>query len=1317
MAQNEDQKTQNHRTALEQPQVSAEQNGTPTPPVVKKRHCGKCVLMISAVIFLSIFFLIAALATPFGQHKLIQLADKLMDSLSIERTEGDLQQGLVLTNLTYQQQGVKTHLAQARVQLDFHCLMQKQVCLRDLSLQDPQIEIDTALLPPSEEKTETSKPMHKIELPISVQMDQVNVQNLQVKIDENQINLARFHTALRLNNEQGFTLAPTQIDQLIVQMQSNASTQAENKDTKSASNEAKNPPIDWQTLEQKLSQPLLADLPNIVLPFDFHIQNIEGTQWQYVSTNGEQKQQINLPHLQLKADTNGDRVELQTLSIESSVGTLEGQGQIQLAEQFPLNVKLQSHIAQIEQEKQLVLPKTDLTLNLSGELRGKTQLDVQTTGGINAHLNAEAQLNVERTPLNLSLSSQNVQYPFDLKEKDPLKIKDLSLQVSGDLLDYHIQLNGNAQGMGVPRTELTSLINGGLSQATISQFQLKTLQGTANLQGNISWADGVQWQSGLDFAQLNITPYLPTMPAVLSGKLATQGEIKGQKWQMQVADLAINGTLSRQPLSLVGELNASNDNLLTIPNLVLDYGKNHIAVKGNVGKQSDLALNIQAPDLKGLLPDLSASLAGYANLKGDIHSPNIDVDLTGSRIHFQQLQLNQFSLKGRISADQVIQGSLEVDINGLHYDSFALNQANLSLKGDEKNHSLQLQSQGKPVAANLKITGNFDRTSQVWKGVLSGVDIQSPIGKWQTNQAVNIAYNQQKIEANIASHCWLNSDIELCFPTAFTAGKSVELPFQLRKLDLNLVNKLLEKEQFKGILQSNGKVEWATNQPLKLNVELTGNHLEVAEKLDYRTFRLPISNLTVKAQMANDQLHLDSQVDLADNGRLKTQLSVQDLAKSRTLGGSISVQHLNLKLANQLLSSGEKVNGEIMANLTLGGNLNNPLLHGNFDVNQISAITKTLPFEIRQGNLALRFMGNHSTLQGALQTPDSRLDLSGDADWRDIEHWNTHLIAKADRFSVNIPAMAKLKVSPNVALSASPKLLDISGTVDIPWARIAIEDLPDSAVAVSSDEVILDGPDKTKITSLTQGQIKAQTQSGMQIRSDLKIIIGKEVTLKAYGLKSSLNGTLSVQQDNGNLGLYGQIYLQNGRYAAYGQDLFIRKGQISFSGLPSQPMLNIEAIRNPATMENSNVTAGVKVIGLASSPEITVFSDPASSQDEALSYLLTGRSLENSGEAGTGGSIGAALLGMGLAKSGKLVGGIGEAFGVQDLSLGTQGVGDSSKVTVSGNITPRLQLKYGVGLFDGLAEFTVRYKLLPQLYLQSVSGVSQAVDLLYHFDF
>ncbi len=73
----------------------------------------------------------------------------------------------------------------------------------------------------------------------------------------------------------------------------------------------------------------------------------------------------------------------------------------------------------------------------------------------------------------------------------------------------------------------------------------------------------------------------------------------------------------------------------------------------------------------------------------------------------------------------------------------------------------------------------------------------------------------------------------------------------------------------------------------------------------------------------------------------------------------------------------------------------------------------------------------------------------------------------------------------------------------------------------------------------------------------------------------------------------------------------MRKGRGIFSGLPSQPTLNIEAIRNPTAMENSNITAGIRVSGLAESPAIQVFSRPSMSQDNALSYFTHGRSLSS----------------------------------------------------------------------------------------------------------
>ena len=78
--------------------------------------------------------------------------------------------------------------------------------------------------------------------------------------------------------------------------------------------------------------------------------------------------------------------------------------------------------------------------------------------------------------------------------------------------------------------------------------------------------------------------------------------------------------------------------------------------------------------------------------------------------------------------------------------------------------------------------------------------------------------------------------------------------------------------------------------------------------------------------------------------------------------------------------------------------------------------------------------------------------------------------------------------------------LDLSGNVDIPWARIAIESLPDNAEPVSEDEVILNGPRKVKKSSSIANLLR-ETKSGMQIQSDLKIKIGDDVHLDAYGLK------------------------------------------------------------------------------------------------------------------------------------------------------------------------------------------------------------------------
>ena len=1296
----------------EQLQPSETSPKSPVQPN-KKHWVRKAVCIGSAVILVPVLGVAGALSFDAGQRGLIQFADKMLDSFSVEQIEGGLQNGLVLNNVRYQTAGIDTHIAQARLQLDFGCFLSREVCLRDFTLNKPTIAINTALLPPSTPDDSNSGSMKRISLPISINAENLAVQDLSVNVDQTHLTLCHFKSAVSLNNEKGLTLAPTEINDISVISKKLPEVKLEPKAEQS------NKPVDWDAIEQSLTPAFLGNVSEIILPFDLHTPAIKGKNWHYQAVNekGETLQSIEISSLIAQADTDDNQLQLQKLAVESSLGNLYSQGKLQLDGDMPLDLTLKSHLEPLKSAGKEILPASDVDLTLSGSLKKSTSLSLKTKGVLDAELNGEVQLAQDKMPLNLTLNVAKGQYAF-VNTMAPLKINDVTLKLTGDLLNYHAELKGGVDGMDyIPASQVDLNADGKLYEVTVNKLGIASLDGKSEFVGTANWKEGANWDVQADLEKMNIGFYVPIMPATLSGKLHSRGFAGSQGWQVEVPVADLNGTLSSKPISLKGSATLNQNVLLTVPDLQVRYGENHLNARGVLDDHSDFVLDVDAPNLRGLWSDLSGNVKGHAAISGQFTSPNLDLDLTSSNLHLQGFQLSKASAKGNIKSDPLAKGQFNVKAEQLHYgESVKLHLLDLALSGDEQNHLLTLKSQGEPVAANLQINGHFDRTLEQWKGTLSQAKFDTPIGDVKSNQAIAVSYDHKQTQANIAAHCWQNTDVELCFPQAFNVGKQGNIPFQFKRVNLDLVNKLIEQDSLKGNLQAQGNVAWFTDKPFQFTAKVDGNHLVFSQKLDYRTFKLDIPKLTLNADIQNNNLVLKTDINVHNQGRIVGDIHLNDLAKNRQLGGTLAIERLNLSIANQLLTSGESVNGEVVSKLSFGGNLEKPLLNGDFNIRNIRTKLKSMPVNITDGDIAVHFHGNNSTLQGKIETSDSRLNLTGRANWANIEHWTTELNAQANNFNVDIPSMAKLRFSPNITVKANPKELNLSGTVDIPWARIRIDSLPDTAEPVSEDEVILNGPHKSK-EELIKREFAAKTKSGMDIRSDLRINIGKDVSLDAYGLKTNLDGLLSVKQDRGNLGLFGQINLTKGRYASFGQDLLIRKGQINFSGQPSQPMLNIEAIRNPEAMEDSKITAGVRVIGTADRPDVTIFSEPSKPQDQALSYLLTGRSLENSGEAGSSGSVGAALLGLGLSKSGKLVGSIGETFGIQDLNLGTSGVGDKSKVTVSGNLTNRLQIKYGVGLFDGLAEVTLRYRLMPQLYFQSVSSTNQVFDLLYQFEF
>jgi translocation and assembly module TamB len=264
--------------------------------------------------------------------------------------------------------------------------------------------------------------------------------------------------------------------------------------------------------------------------------------------------------------------------------------------------------------------------------------------------------------------------------------------------------------------------------------------------------------------------------------------------------------------------------------------------------------------------------------------------------------------------------------------------------------------------------------------------------------------------------------------------------------------------------------------------------------------------------------------------------------------------------------------------------------------------------------------------------------------------------------------------SPDVVVRyAARQPLQVTGTVTVPSARIDLERL-DEGVSASDDVVVLDPADPEDTGTLP-------------LDLDLTLALGEDVQLNGFGLDGTLGGKLRVRARPGReMTASGQLDV-DGRYTAYGQKLTITRGQLVWSGGPvGNPILNIRAER-----EVGEVTAGVDIRGRASAPEATVWSDPASSQSEALAYLALGRPLSSASrdESRQLNAASAALTAGGSLLASQL----GARIGLDDAGVMESRALGGSVFGVGKYLSPKLYVSYGVSLLGTGQVLTLKYLL------------------------
>ncbi|CAI2482422.1 Family of uncharacterised function (DUF490) [Serratia liquefaciens] len=1257
------------------------------------------LLLVGAVAYL--------LGTTSGLHMTLNAAARWVPGLDIASVSGGWRD-LTLKGVKYQMPGVTVNAGQFHLSLDLACFKNSSLCVNALTAQDVDVVVKTKEMTPSAPVEETSEPTTNLSTPYPITLRMLTLNNVKVSVDDTAISLGEFRTGAQWQ-ERALTLLPTKISGLLIALPKTPqnplpeaiqpAVEVAKKVGEQVDKAAKPAPVPeekplGETLKELFAKPLLPDLPEIRLPLDITVKEISGEQLRLTGDT-----EVLITSLLLQASTQDQHIKLDNFDVKSPQGTLSAQGQATLTGSWPVEMVANStlNIEPLKGEK--------VKLNVGGGLREELKVALNLSGPVGAQLDVQTQLAEVGLPLALTLQSKQLKWP--LSGEAQYQVNDFRLRFNGKATDYALSTRANIKGQDLPPAVLTLDGKGNVEQFKLDRLRLAALQGNTDLTALVDWSKAISWNSQLTLSGINTAKQWPEWPAKLDGKITTRGSLHGGSWQLQVPVLQLDGNVKQNKVTARGTLSGNAAGQWKIPGIDLTLGRNQLNVKGQLDEKSwNLDANIDAPRLDGALPGLGGTAKGLLKLRGNLQAPQLLADLTASGLQWQALRINRVKIDGDVRSSDQIQGQLAVRVEQLKQDALDISLLTLDAKGSEKQHQLQLKIDGKPVSGQLALQGSFDRQQQRWRGNLNNTRFDTPVGEWRLTRAIALDYLNTAQKISIGPHCWQNPNAELCVPKTIEAGPSGQASVVLNRFDLAMIKPFLGPETaLSGVFTGRADVSWKPGGALPdAKVSLVGNGVKVVQQVQGNALPIAFDRLNLNAGLSNGRAQADWLIKLTNNGQFDGNVQVADPQVRRIISGNVNITNISLAMINPALMKGEKAAGMLNANLRLGGSAQKPLVYGRMALDKVDIDGHWMPFDMTDGRLVMNFDGMTSTMEGLVSTTRGQLNLSGDADWSDINAWRARIAAKGDKLRVTVPPMIRIDVSPDLVFEATPQLFSLNGSVDIPWARITVQELPESAVGVSSDEVMLD--DQLK-------PIQPKT-AGIPINSNLMIHVGNDVRLDAFGLKARLKGDLKVVQDKNGLGLNGQIDIPSGRFHAYGQDLIVRKGQLMFSGPPDQPLLNIEAIRNPESTED-DVTAGVRVTGLADAPKLEVFSDPAKSQQEALSYLLRGQGLGSSGADGN--AMTSMLIGMGVAQSGQLVGKIGEAFGVSNLALDTQGVGDSSQVVVSGYVLPGLQVKYGVGIFDSLATLTLRYRLMPKLYLEAVSGLDQALDLLYQFEF
>ncbi len=880
--------------------------------------------------------------------------------------------------------------------------------------------------------------------------------------------------------------------------------------------------------------------------------------------------------------------------------------------------------------------------------------------------------------------------------------------VDGTLKEYRLRVSAAVEAAGLPAARVEARGAGDAQALQLDELKIATLGGHIAGTARLAWAPAPGGEATLSFSDIDPGRRWPEWPGRLGGRLVLRGSLADGTPSARLELARLDGTLRDSPIEGRARLRLEGETL-SAERLTLALGEARLALDGSIGERWDLRWRIDAPDLASVWPGAAGTLAAHGALSGPRLAPHIVGSLRGRSLawHADRAAALTAEVDVDLAADNRF--ALSVQAEGIDARGMQWSQARLSGKGSAREHRLDLAIEGHDRFLRGGLDGAFDEAGLAWAGQLSRLALRLPeLGEWELAQASGLRLARDS--AHLDTLCLTQSEARLCAGGDWKAGTAI-VSADGRALPLQLLSNWLPVDtQLAGRAAVEARIVYGARGVSEGRAVLTGSEVEVSRPELAQPLRF--GAIVLRGDLDAAGASASAIVPLASGGRFTAAVELpgwrapEPLAAGQPVAGELRAEDLPLELIGRFTSALGGVQGKLQAQFALAGTAAAPRVSGNARLEDGAADLPLLGIRLSEvrgevtSEEGLRLRYDFSARSG-----EGSISLRGRTELEPQAGWPTRLEIGGERVQVvNLPE-ARVEVTPSVTIRIAGRDVMVEGEVAVPYARLRPRKLPEGTVSASRDVVVVGSSGEPVV------------EERWRLRTRLRVSLGERVDFDGFGVRGRLVGNLLLIDEPGKLTVgQGEVGIVDGVYQMRGQDLSIRRGRLIFANsLIDDPGVDVEAVRVV-----SDVTAGVRVRGTLKRPALTVFSEPAMAESDALSYLLIGRPLQEA-SAGEGERMQQAALAAGLIGGDLLAREVGGRLGLDEIRVEAGETAERTALVMGKYLTPKLYVRYLTGIVETSNIVQLRYQLTRRIQVQTEGGYrgNQNVsggDVFYTFE-